>query len=153
MKIRNQKDFLAGLMFIGIGAFFSILGRTYQMGTPAKMGSGYFPFWLGIVLCLLGLLVLIQSLSVHAKNLKLGSWDWKSVLWVTGSVLLFAILLPLLGLVISVLVLVFVSAMASHEFNWKQTLVNALILEVITYGAFVWGLSLQFPVWPTFLSH
>jgi len=68
LKIRNQKDFMSGLMFIAIGAFFSILARSYQMGTPAKMGSGYFPFWLGIVLALLGLAVLHGSLKSSAEE-------------------------------------------------------------------------------------
>lgn len=153
MKIRNQKDFASGLMFICFGAFFSILGSTYQMGTPAKMGSGYFPFWLGVVMALLGLAVLIKSLGSNAKETDLGKWDWKSVLWVTGSVLLFAVLLPFLGLVLSLLALIFVSAMASHEFNWKQTAVSAVILIGFAYFAFVWFLKLQFPVWPIFLTN
>ena len=150
MKIRNQKDFMSGLMFIAIGAFFAILARSYQMGTPAKMGSGYFPFWLGVLLGLLGLFVLLGSLKSTAPESGIGKWDWKSVLWVTVSVLIFAISLPYAGLVVSLVVLIFVSAMASHEFHWKGTLVSAVLLNVIAYFAFVWGLKLQFPVWPTF---
>lgn len=150
MKIRNQKDFISGLMFIAIGAFFAILARSYQMGTPAKMGSGYFPFWLGVLLGLLGLFVLLGSLKSTAPESGIGKWDWKSVLWVTVSVLIFAISLPYAGLVVSLVVLIFVSAMASHEFHWKGTLVSAVLLNVIAYFAFVWGLKLQFPVWPTF---
>jgi len=150
LKIRNQKDFMSGLMFIAIGAFFAILARSYQMGTPAKMGSGYFPFWLGVLLGLLGLFVLLGSLKSTAPESGIGKWDWKSVLWVTVSVLIFAISLPYAGLVVSLVVLIFVSAMASHEFHWKGTLVSAVLLNVIAYFAFVWGLKLQFPVWPTF---
>jgi len=150
LKIRNQKDFISGLMFIAIGAFFAILARSYQMGTPAKMGSGYFPFWLGVLLGLLGLFVLLGSLKSTAPESGIGKWDWKSVLWVTVSVLIFAISLPYAGLVVSLVVLIFVSAMASHEFHWKGTLVSAVLLNVIAYFAFVWGLKLQFPVWPTF---
>ena len=150
MKIRNQKDFMSGLMFIAIGAFFAILARSYQMGTPAKMGSGYFPFWLGVLLGLLGLFVLLGSLKSTAPESGIGKWDWKSVLWVTVSVLIFAISLPYAGLVVSLVVLIFISAMASHEFHWKGTLVSAVLLNVIAYFAFVWGLKLQFPVWPTF---
>lgn len=149
-----MKDFVAGVMFIGLAAFFSILATNYQMGTPARMGSGYFPFWLGIVLGLLGLYVLIKSINFKpdpdSVTEGIGNWDWKSVLWVTGSVTLFGIALPYAGLVISVVVLVFVSAMASYEFHWKGTLVSAIILNVFTYIAFVWGLKLQFPVWPNF---
>ena len=153
MKIRNKPDFAAGLMFIAFGLFFAILARGYQMGTAAKMGSGYFPFWLGVVLCLLGLFVLVRSLASSSVEDGLAAWDWKSVLWVTGSVVLFAILLQYIGVVLSIMVLVFVSAMASHEFHWKQTLINAIILIVIAYAAFVWFLKLQFPVWPPFLMN
>ncbi len=153
MKIKNYKDFMSGVMFIAFGAFFAILARGYQMGTPAKMGSGYFPFWLGVILGLLGLAVLLKSIAADTEDSSLGKWDWKSVAWVTGSVLVFAVLLPLLGLVIALVALVYLSALASHEFNWKQTFVNALILIVIAYGAFVWGLKLQFPVWPPFLTN
>ena len=153
MKIRDKKDFASGLMFIAFGAFFAILARGYQMGTPAKMGSGYFPFWLGVVLALLGLFVLVKSFASESEEHDLGKWDWKTILWITGSIVLFAIILPLIGLVLSILVLVFVSALASHEFNWKQTLVSSIILIGICYFAFVWGLKLQFPVWPPFLTN
>lgn len=151
MKIRNQKDFMAGLMFIAIGLFFAILARSYQMGTAAKMGSGYFPFWLGVMLSLLGLIVLLTSLRPSAIEEGLAKWDWKSIFWVTFAVLVFAIGLPYLGMIISVIVLVFIAALASHEFHWKGTLVNSMILLFIAYFAFVWGLKLQFPVWPVFL--
>ena len=123
------------------------------MGTPAKMGAGYFPFWLGLVMALLGLIVSLTAMGSKAQETKLESWDWKSVIWVTGSVVLFAVTLPYMGLVISLIVLVFVSAMASHEFHWKGTVVSAAILNVIAYVAFVWGLKLQFPVWPFFLTN
>lgn len=139
-------------MFITVGAFFSILGRSYQMGTPAKMGSGYFPFWLGVLMALLGIYILLGSIkAVEGKEQEgLGKWDWKSVLWVTGSVLVFAIALPYAGLILSLVALVFISSMASHEFHWKGTIVNTIILNFLAYFAFVWGLKLQFPVWPSF---
>lgn len=153
MKIRNQKDFASGLLFIAIGLAFAYIARDYQMGTPAKMGAGYFPFWLGLLMAGLGLIVAISAMGKKATEAKLSKWDWKSVLWVTGSVVLFATTLPYMGLIVSLIVLIFVSAMASHEFHWKGTVVSAVILNVIAYVAFVWGLKLQFPVWPFFLTN
>ena len=153
MKIKDKKDFASGLMFIAFGAFFAILARGYQMGTAAKMGSGYFPFWLGVLLALIGALVLFKSLSAKNEEHELGKWDWKTIMWVTGSVVLFAVILQYIGLILSIIVLVFFSALASHEFNWKQTIVTASIVLGISYGAFIWGLKLQFPVWPPFLMN
>ncbi|MEM5427263.1 tripartite tricarboxylate transporter TctB family protein [Cupriavidus oxalaticus] len=152
MRIRSQKDFASGLMFILVGFGFSWVARGYSMGTAAKMGPGYFPFWLGIVLALLGVLVLWGSLSSKAEEDSLARWDIKTLLWILGSVVLFGLLLKPLGMVLSVLVLVLVSSMASHEFSWKGAILNSIILVLISLGAFVYGINLQMPVWPAFLA-
>ncbi|CAG2148537.1 tripartite tricarboxylate transporter TctB family protein [Cupriavidus numazuensis] len=152
MRIRSQKDFASGLMFILVGFGFSWVARGYSMGTAAKMGPGYFPFWLGVVLALLGVLVLWGSLSAKAEEDHLARWDIKSLLWILGAVVLFGLMLKPLGMVLSVLVLVLVSSMASHEFNWKGAILNAIILVLISLGAFVYGINLQMPVWPAFLA-
>ncbi|CAG9175120.1 hypothetical protein LMG23992_02870 [Cupriavidus laharis] len=152
MRIRSQKDFASGLMFILVGFGFSWVARGYSMGTAAKMGPGYFPFWLGIVLALLGALVLWGSLSSKAEEDQLSRWDIKTLLWILGAVILFGLLLKPLGMVLSVLVLVLVSSMASHEFSWKGAILNSIILVLISLGAFVYGINLQMPVWPAFLA-
>ncbi|MEO0047792.1 MAG: hypothetical protein RLZZ410_751 [Pseudomonadota bacterium] len=152
MQIRSQKDFASGLMFVVVGLLFSYVATTYNMGTTAKMGPGFFPYWLGLLLAILGAIVTMTSMSNKAPKDQIAKWDWPSVLWVTGSVVIFGVVLAYLGLMLSVLVLVFISAMASHEFHWKGTIVNAVILNLIAYVAFIWGLKLQFQVWPSFFT-
>ena len=152
MEIRNQKDFGAGLMYMAIGLFFTIMATQYPMGTPAKMGPGYFPFWLGIVMTALGLLILVKSLSAKAAIEKIPPFNWKVIGLITGSVVAYGVLLPIMGFIVAVFVLVFMSASASHEFHWKGTLINAVFLIVFTYSVFVMGLKLQFPLLPIFLQ-
>ena len=152
MNIRNQKDFGAGLMYMLIGLFFTYVATFYPMGTSAKMGPGYFPFWLGIVMTVLGLFILIKSLSAKAAIEKIPPFNWKVIGLITGSVVLYGLLLPTMGFIVAVFVLVFMSASASHEFHWKGTLVNATFLIVFTYSVFVLGLNLQFPLFPAFLQ-
>ncbi len=152
MRIRSQKDFASGLMFILVGFGFSWVARGYSMGTAAKMGPGYFPFWLGVVLALLGVLVLIGSMSSKGEGDELARWDIKLLLWILGSVVLFGLLLKPLGMVLSVIVLVLVSSMASHEFTWRGAILNTIVLVVISMGAFVYGINLQMPVWPAFIT-
>lgn len=152
MEIRNQKDFGAGLMYMVIGVFFAYMATQYQMGTPAKMGPGYFPFWIGVLLTAIGLLVLVGSLRAKAPIEKIPAFNWKIIGLITGSVVLYGVLLPIMGFAFSILVLVFMSASASHEFNWKGTLVNAIALAGSTYLVFVMGLKLQFPLLPFFLQ-
>ena len=152
MKIRNHRDFGAGIMYIVIGLFFAILATQYQMGTAAKMGPGYFPFWLGLLMTLLGFLVLLRSLSAKATIEKIPPFNWRIIGLITGSVLIYGVLLPKMGFLVSVVALVFMSASASHEFHWKGTLVNAIFLTAFTYSVFVLGLKLQFPLVPVFFE-
>jgi len=152
LKIRNQRDFGAGIMYMVIGLFFTIVATQYPMGTAAKMGPGYFPFWLGILMTLLGLLVLVKSMGAKAAIESIPKFNWKIIAQITGAVVLYGILLPTLGFVVAVFVLVFMSASASHEFHWKGTLINATFLVVFTYSVFVLGLKLQFPLLPFFLQ-
>ncbi|MBU3600358.1 tripartite tricarboxylate transporter TctB family protein [Polynucleobacter sp. 30F-ANTBAC] len=152
MQVRSQKDFASGLLFVAIGAGFSYVATTYSMGTSAKMGPGFFPFWLGLLLSVLGAIITMTAMSQKSHVDTLEKWHWPSIIWVLGSVVFFGLVLAHLGLMLSILALVFISAMASHEFHWKGTIVNAIILNVIAYIAFIWGLKLQFQVWPTIFT-
>ncbi|MBU3567498.1 tripartite tricarboxylate transporter TctB family protein [Polynucleobacter alcilacus] len=152
MKIRNQRDFGAGIMYMVIGIFFTFVATGYQMGTAAKMGPGYFPFYLGLLMTLLGLLVLVKSFSAKAAIEKIPKFNWRIIAQITGAVVLYGLLLPRLGFLVAVIVLVFVSASASKEFTWKGTAINAAFLVAFTYSVFVLGLKLQFPLLPAFLQ-
>jgi hypothetical protein len=67
-------------------------------------------------------------------------------------VVLFGLLLRPLGLLVSTTLLVVVSSMASHEFRWKEALLNAAVLIVVVLLVFVYCLDFQVPIWPSFLA-
>ena len=152
MKIRNQRDFGAGIMYMVIGLFFAIMATNYPMGTAAKMGPGYFPFYLGILMFLLGVLVAVKAFGAKAAIESIPKFNWRIMAQITGAVVLYGLLLPRLGFLIAVVVLVFVAASASREFTWKGTAINAAFLVTFTYSVFVLGLKLQFPLLPVFLQ-
>ena len=116
------------------------------------MGPGYFPFWLGIVLALLGAVVLLGALSKKAEETHVDKFDWRIVFLVVGSVVVYGLVLKLLGVYISVFILVLISSLASHEFSLKVAVANGIFLVVFTYLAFIKGLGLIFPLWPSFLG-
>ena len=152
MKIKNQKDFWSAVMFIVFGVLFIAWSAEYQFGTTQRMGPGYFPTILGILLVLLGILVALPTFKHDAAETHVGEIGWRGLTVILGSVLLYAILLPRLGFVISMASLVILSAMASREFTWKAALLSTVVLGVFSYLVFVKGLELQFPVWPPFLT-
>ncbi len=148
MKIRNQTDFSAGLLYVALGSFAAFVASGYTMGTAANMGTGFFPFWLGIFLAGIGIAICASSVRSGTAVETLSSWDWKSLLWVSASLLVFALLFEAAGMVLSIFALVFISSLASHEFRWKVVIVNACVLNVISYSAFVWLLNIPLRVWP-----
>ncbi|OZB32597.1 MAG: hypothetical protein B7X60_15845 [Polynucleobacter sp. 39-45-136] len=152
MKIRNQRDFGAGIMYMVIGLFFAGIATTYSMGTAAKMGPGYFPFALGILMFLLGLLVLVNSLRASAGIDQIPKFNWKVIGIITGSICLFGILLPTMGVLVAIFVLVLTASTASKEFSWKAAILNAIALMFFTYMVFIVGLKLTFPVLPFFFE-
>lgn len=152
MQVRNKQNFWSGVMFIIIGLAFAWKSTEYSMGTAARMGPGYFPYWLGILMAILGALILLGSLSKKAAATEVAKFDFKIMAIITASVLVFAFILQPAGLIISMLVLVIISAMASHEFTWKVTIANAIFLAILCYLAFIVGLKLVFPIWPAFLG-
>ena len=152
MQIRNRQDFWAGVMFVVIGGGFAFFSTNYEVGTAARMGPGYFPMMLGILLGFLGIVITARSTSRSNKKTEIAPTGWREILLILGSVALFGITLPWLGMVGSVTLLILVSAFASHEFSWKETVGSIIVLLVMSYLVFVKGLELQFPVWPTFLT-
>jgi hypothetical protein len=152
MQLRNRQDFWSGAMFIALGLGFAWQATSYQMGTAARMGPGYFPFWLGLVLALLGIIVLAGSLMAKATETHVDRFDWRIAFLVIGSIVLYGAVLKFLGVYISVFLLVVVSSLASHEFNWKVAVANGIFLVVFAYLAFIKGLGLIFPLWPSFFG-
>lgn len=153
MKIKSQRDFWSGVMFVGVGIAFAWGATNYSFGQSARPGPGYFPFGLGILLAVLGAIVLVQSLVVDAANGdRIGAIGWRPLLIVLGSLALFAFLLPRAGMVIALPILVVTSAMAGDEFHWGEALANAVVLTIGSWLIFIKGLGLTIPVWPVFVG-
>jgi Tripartite tricarboxylate transporter TctB family len=153
MKIKSHSDFWAGLMFTVVGVVFAFGAMSYNVGSAAKMGPGYFPLMLGVLLAVLGAIVTLTALTVETPDgSPVAAFDWRSLALTLGAVCLFAFLLLKMGLVIALITLVIVSSLADHAFSWKGTLINTLILVVLCLAVFVYGLKLQFPIWPPFIG-
>ncbi len=161
MKIKSQKDFFAGLMFLLVGGGFAWGATTYSVGTGARMGPGYFPLLLGIILAVIGAVIMFKSTVVETEDGDpIGKWAWKQMFFIIGANLIFGVLLaglpslgvPAMGLIIAIYGLTFMASLAGSTFNFKEVFILATILAAGSYVAFVWALALQFPVWPSFIA-
>jgi hypothetical protein len=161
VKIKSQKDFFSGLMFTIVGAAFALGATTYTVGNGARMGPGYFPLMLGILLAILGAVILFKALVVQtADGEKIGKWAFRPLAFVILANLLFGVMigglpsigLPAMGMIMGIYVLTIIASMADGHFKLKEVLILATILSIGSYLAFVVLLKLQFPVWPTFIT-
>jgi hypothetical protein len=161
VKIKSQKDFFAGVMFTVVGVAFAWGATTYNVGTGARMGPGYFPLMLGIVMAVIGLVIMFTGLTVEtATGDPIGKWAWKQVFFILGANLAFGVLLgglpsfgiPAMGLIIAIYALVLIAAQAGSKHALPSVLALATVLAVGSYIAFIWALKLQIQVWPTFIT-
>jgi len=161
VKIKSQKDFFSGLMFSGVGVAFAWGATTYNVGEGARMGPGYFPLMLGIVLAILGAFIIFEALVVETEDgEKIGKWAWKPLFYIIAANLAFGVLLgglpsikvPAMGMIVAIYALTIISSLAGEHFKLKDVLILATILAAGSYLAFVVLLKLQFPVWPTFIT-
>lgn len=153
MKIKSEKDFWSGVMFIVVGIGFAWGATEYSFGSSARPGPAYFPFGLGLIMAALGALILVKALVVGSgEGDKFGSVAWKPLGVIVGSMVLFGFLLPWLGMFIALPVLVVTSALAGDEFHWKEALINAVVITAFSWLVFIYGLNLVIPLWPKFIG-
>jgi hypothetical protein len=153
VKVKSQKDFWSGLMFIVVGGGFAIGALNSTFGSSARPGPAYFPFGLGVLLAILGGMILFEALTIETEDGEpIGAFAWKPLLVILVSVAVFGFGLPRLGMFISLPLLVLMSAYASDEHTWLGSLINAAVLTLMSWLIFVKGLNLTIPLWPTFLG-
>lgn len=153
MKIKSQRDFASGLMFIAIGVAFAVGAMNYTFGVSARPGPGYFPFLLGVIMAILGAIVLFTSLTIQTEDGEpIGGIAWKPLLLILGAVIVFGAALPRLGMVVTVPLLIIISSLGGDEFHWKGAVATSVILTLGSYFIFVKGLNLTIPIWPTFIA-
>ena len=153
MKIKSQRDFVAGLMFIVVGIAFAWGATEYSFGSSARPGPGYFPFGLGILLAILGGVVTFGALTIETEGGDpIGDIPWKPLVIILGAVAVFAFALPRLGLVITIPLLILIASFGGDEFHWRDVIILSIVLTLGSYLIFVTGLDLVLPIWPSFLG-
>jgi hypothetical protein len=133
VKIKSQKDFFAGLMFLAVGVAFAWGATTYNIGSGAKMGPGYFPLLLGILLAIIGMVITFEALTVETQDgEKIGKWAFKPLFFILAANFTFGVLLggvpsmgiPAMGLIVGIYALTFIASLAGNEFNAKGVFVR-----------------------------
>ena len=153
MKIKSQRDFLSGLMFLLVGVGFALGATNYSMGSSARPGAGYFPLILSVIMAILGAVILFKALTIETEGGDpIGPIAWRPLLVTVASIAVFGFALPKLGMFVTVPLLIIMVSFAGTEFGWKGVLINAAVLTAGAWFIFIWGLNLTIPLKPWFMG-
>jgi len=153
LKIKSQRDFFSGLMFIAVGVIFAVGATNYSMGSSAKPGAGYFPLILSVLMAILGAVVLFKSLTIETEGGDpVGDIAWKPLLIIVVSIAVFGVALPRLGMFLTIPLLILMVSTAGGEFSWKGALISSVVLTGFSWLVFIWGLNLTIPLKPAFMG-
>ena len=136
-----SKDFLSGLMFIGFGLLALYIGQKLALGTPVRMGTGYVPRMLSLVLLALGALVCI--IAVVSGSEPVEPPKWKPITLVTIGIVCFGLLFERAGLIPALIVLVTIASLAGEEFKLTEVIGLIVALAVLCTLVFKVGLGMN----------
>jgi hypothetical protein len=153
MRIVDQKNFAAGLLYVVLGGAVAIAALGFQIGTAARMGPGFFPLMVGGALIITGLVVLYGAIGAEGGPTEgIGRWDLKAVLAITVAVVAFGLLIRPFGLVVTVPVVILIAGFADRQRIWRNVLIAVVVLLPLTWLIFIAILGLQLRLLPTFVG-
>ncbi len=147
MKIKSQRDFWAGLLFLALGVAFALGASEHAMGSSTSPGPGYLSLALSALMVVLGALVLFLSLTFETDGGNpIGPIAWRPLWVITTAVVMFGLALPRWGLVITCLLTVAWTSFAVGKPHWPGLWWSCLLTPLAAYLLFVLGLRLPIPI-------
>jgi hypothetical protein len=142
VNLLENKDFLAGLLMIVIGAIAFYMALDYPFGSALRMGPGYFPRVLAGIFIAFGVYVGLRGLRTKEKVE--GIWGWKALALITLAFFVYGWLMDRIGMIPSLVVLFFISALAGHEFRLKEVIILTVVMTTFAWAVFIWGLGMPY---------
>lgn len=146
IRVRNWNDMLTGLTLISIACFALWLAMGLKAGSALRMG----PAWLPRASCflLIGLGLLISARAFFGEDTRSESWAPRPLVFISAAIAFFVVAVERLGLPLTILGVVGISALADVEARWRETAVLGAILALCSTLIFVKALGLPIPIWP-----
>ncbi len=144
----RQKDRVGGaaVTAIGLGAVF--LGRSYPLGTLTRMGPGFFPVLLGVLMAATGVVMLLMTVWAAPDGLRgerVGP-SWRGWAGILAGIAAFGLIGKHAGLVPATFAIVFISALGHQKNRLRDALLLAAATVVFCLVVFAWLLRIPFPL-------
>ena len=146
MALIRRRDVAAGLFLLAFGAVIVAGAAGLRIGTPTRMGAGFLPLALGLLLALVGLVLTVQG--ARSADLLPKIVSLRPLIALILAFLVFALMVEEAGLALSTFVVVIVSGFATPGRKWRETVLYAALLALFAVLLFVVLLKLPLTVWP-----
>jgi len=148
LKITNQESFVAGLFYIILGGSTVVLSYGLNIGTASRMGPGFFPLAVGILLTVVGVMVFVGSLSAGAEESRITRVSIRKTAIIIAAVVIFGLTIEPLGLFVALSLVIIVGSLANKPFPWRSVFLSIVILTPLVWVIFIKVLAVPFPLWP-----
>jgi uncharacterized membrane protein len=144
MERLNLRDAAAGAIFFAIGAAFALGARSLETGSAFRMGPGYCPLLLSVILMLLGAIIIASSFA--SQNQPLGPVPWRGLVLVLAAPVVFGLSVRKLGLAPAIVLTVVLAVYASRRSRLWLAAAMAAGLTIFCLAVFSYGLGLPLPL-------
>jgi putative tricarboxylic transport membrane protein len=147
LPIGSRQDYFGGLGLLALALFAMWASRDLPGMRGFAFGPGTAPRMFAVMLGILG--VAVAVVGFFAKSMPIQPFGVRGPIFILASTFLFAACIRPLGLVVASFVSIAVSAGATTEVRWLETIIWAAVLTAFCALLFPWGLNLPLPMWPT----
>ncbi|MEA2793219.1 MAG: hypothetical protein QOI87_599 [Bradyrhizobium sp.] len=147
--VRGPQDFVGGIALIAIALFALWASSDLQGMRGFSFGAGTAPRMFAVLMLGLGIAVMVVGLVSEGPHL--ATYAWRGPLFVSLSILAFAITIRPLGLVFSAFASFMISALGTPETRWKETIIVGICLTIGCSLLFPYALGLPLQLFPRFL--
>jgi putative tricarboxylic transport membrane protein len=147
-RVKDQRDFWSGILFIAFGCAGLWLGRNYPVGTLVRMGPGFFPMAMSMALTGIGGFLVARSLVVAGEPVERSAF-WPQLL-ILGAIVAFGLLIERVGLAVAVMAVAAVSGVTAQGLRWFELIALIVAMSALSVALFVYLLGQPIPVWVQF---
>jgi hypothetical protein len=145
LRVKSPQDIGAGVVFLAIGIAGLYFGRELAFGTSARMGPGYFPILLSMLIIVVGLVVGFKGLTIEGPPIE--QVQLRPISFIVAAILIFGFLIESIGLALTAILLTVFAAYARPEVKLRETILLGVGLALFTVVVFVYVLGQALPAW------
>jgi Tripartite tricarboxylate transporter TctB family. len=138
----DRTNAVCGGLLVAVGLFFALQSLSLDLGTAFRMGPGYFPFFLSVILILLGAVILVQAIRVQGEAI--GAIAWRGMLFILPAPVVFGLTVRGLGFIPALFLAAFIACFASQRMRPLGALVISACITIFSVVVFSYALGLPF---------